>query len=56
MAHPILMIAAVVIGLSIAAHVATWALGGWLWIAVIALIVLAFARRSRRGSYHHTTK
>ena len=54
--RPILMIAAVVIGLCIAAHVATWAFGGWLWIVVIALIVLAFARRSRHTSYHETTK
>ena len=56
MARPILMIAAAVIALSIAAHIATWAFGGWLWILIIALIVLAFARRSRRPSYQDTTK
>jgi hypothetical protein len=56
LARPILMIVVAVIALSVAAHAAAWAFGGWLWIAVIALIVLAFARRSRRPSYHDTTK
>jgi hypothetical protein len=55
-ARPVLLIVAVVIAISIADHALAWAVGGWLWIAVIALIVLAFARRSRRPSYHDTTK
>ncbi len=55
-ARPILLIAFAVIALSVAAHAAAWVFGGWLWIAVSALIVLAFARRSRRPSYHDTTK
>ena len=56
LARPVLMIVVAVIALSVAAHAAAWVFGGWLWIAVIALIVLAFARRSRRPSYHDTTE
>ena len=37
-----------VAALSLAGHAVAWAFGGFLWIAVIGLIVLAFARRSRR--------
>ena len=51
-AHPVLLIVAAVVVLSIAGHAAAWAFGGWLWIAVIALIVVAFTRRGRRN--HHT--
>jgi hypothetical protein len=54
--RPVLLIVAAVIAISIADHALAWAVGGWLWIGVIALIVLAFARRSRRPSYHDTTK
>jgi hypothetical protein len=55
-ARPILLITAAVIAISIADHALTWAFGGWLWIVVIAMIVVAFARRSRRPSYHDTTR
>jgi Domain of unknown function (DUF1707) len=51
-AHPLLLIVAAVVVLSIASHAALWVFGGWLWIAVIALIVVAFTRRGRRT--HHT--
>src|SRR6201995_4624107 len=37
------------IALSIASHAVAWAFGGWVWIALIVLIVMAFAKRSR----HH---
>jgi hypothetical protein len=56
LARPVLMIVVAVVALSVAGHAAAWAFGGWLWIVVIALIVLAFARRSRRPDYHDTTK
>jgi hypothetical protein len=46
--RPLLLIVAAVVALSIASHAIAWAFGGFLWIAVIALIVVAFARRSRR--------
>jgi hypothetical protein len=51
-ARPLLLIVAAVVLLSIASHAALWVFGGWLWIAVIALIVVAFTRRGRRT--HHT--
>lgn len=46
--HPVLLIVAAIIAISVADHALAWAVGGWLWIAVVALIVLAFARRGRR--------
>ena len=46
--RPLLLIVAAVVALSIASHAIAWAFGGFLWIAVIGLIVVAFARRSRR--------
>ena len=46
--RPLLLIVAAVVALSVASHAIAWAFGGFLWIAVIALIVVAFARRSRR--------
>jgi hypothetical protein len=52
-ARPLVMIALAVIALSIAGHAAAWAFGGWLWIVVVGLIVLAFVRRGRRT--HHTS-
>jgi Domain of unknown function (DUF1707) len=51
-ARPLLLIVAAIVVLSIAGHAAAWAFGGWLWITVIILVVVAFARRSRRT--HHT--
>ena len=47
--RPVVFIVLAVIALSIASHAVAWVFGGWLWIAVIALIVVAFAKRSR----HH---
>jgi hypothetical protein len=46
--RPLIFIAMGIIALSIASHAVAWAFGGWVWIAVIALIVLAFAKRSHR--------
>jgi hypothetical protein len=51
-ARPLLLIVAAIVVLSIAGHAAAWAFGGWLWITVIILVVVAFARRGRRT--HHT--
>jgi hypothetical protein len=51
-ARPLLLIVAAIVVLSIAGHAAAWAFGGWLWITVIVLVVVAFARRGRRT--HHT--
>jgi len=48
---PLVFIALAVIALSIASHAVAWVFGGWVWIAVIALVILAFARRSHR-TYH----
>jgi hypothetical protein len=45
--RPVVFIVLAVIALSIASHAVFWVFGGWLWIAVIALIVVAFAKRSR---------
>ena len=39
---------AIPFALSIASHALAWAFGGFLWIAVIVLIVMAFAHRTRR--------
>jgi Domain of unknown function (DUF1707) len=46
--RPLIFIAMGIIALSIASHAVAWAFGGWVWIAVIALVVMAFAKRSRR--------
>jgi hypothetical protein len=46
--RPLLLIVAAIVAVSIADHAIAWAFGGFLWIAVIGLIVVAFARRSRR--------
>ena len=46
--RPLLLIVAAVVAVSIASHAIAWAFGGLLWIAVICLIVVAFAKRSRR--------
>src|ERR1700742_252756 len=35
-AHPVLLIVAAVIALSIASHAAFWFFGGWLWIVLVA--------------------
>jgi hypothetical protein len=51
-AHPILLIVAAVVALSIVGHAAAWAFGGFLWIALVCLVVLAFTRRSRRRHSH----
>jgi hypothetical protein len=47
--RPLIFIALGIIALSIASHAVAWAFGGWVWIALIVLIVMAFAKRSR----HH---
>jgi len=45
---PLAFVALAIIALSIASHAVAWAFGGWVWIALIALIVVAFAKRSHR--------
>jgi hypothetical protein len=50
--RPVLLIVAAVIAISIADHALAWAVGGWLWIVVVALFVVAFTRRRRT---HHTS-
>ena len=47
-ARPLVFIALAIIALSVASHAVAWAFGGWVWIALIALIVVAFAKRSHR--------
>jgi hypothetical protein len=46
--RPLVFIALAIIALSIASHAVAWAFGGWVWIALIVLIVVAFAKRSHR--------
>ena len=45
---PLAFVALAIIALSVASHAVAWAFGGWVWIALIALIVVAFAKRSHR--------
>jgi Domain of unknown function (DUF1707) len=49
--RPLVFVALAIIGLSIASHAVAWVFGGWVWIAVIALVILAFARRGHRRTY-----
>jgi hypothetical protein len=46
--RPLIFIAMGIIALSIASHAVAWAFGGWVWIALIVLVVMAFAKRSHR--------
>ncbi len=46
--HPVLLIVAVIVALSVVGHAAAWAFGGFLWIALVCLAVLAFTKRAHR--------
>src|SRR6201995_1293825 len=47
-ARPPVFIALALPPVCAASHAVAWAFGGWVWIALIALIVVAFAKRSHR--------
>ena len=49
--RPLLLVVAAIVALSIAGHAVSWVFGVWLWIALICVAIVAFARRRRTSSH-----